>query len=97
MKAAQEAPKRPSLPGTIGTYEQLMQFNQHCAEALDLIEVFGKRRMIPRTEHRYYRALLQELRAAISQTVIEHIDQQELASAAQASKERLRIEKQRFK
>ena len=43
-------------------YDELMQFNQHCAAALDLIESFGQQRMIPSAESRYYRALLQELR-----------------------------------
>ena len=53
--------------------------------------------MILRNESRYYRSMLEELRASTSQTVIEHIDQQELSAAAQASKERLKLEKQLFK
>lgn len=81
----------------VEVYEQLTRFNQQCASALELVEAFGRRRMIPSTEHRYYRALLRELRAAISQTVIEHVDQQEMALAAKASRERLKLEKQMLK
>lgn len=78
----------------VEVYEQLMRLNRHCGGVLDLIEAFGRRRIIPRTEYRYYRTLLQELRAATSQSVIEYIDQQEPAVAAKASKERLKMEKQ---
>lgn len=97
MKAAKTSKDRPSQPGTVPIYEQLTEFNQHCAGALALIEQFGREQIIPKTEHRYYRALLQELRAAVSQNLIEHIDEKELAVAAKASKERLKIEKQMFK
>jgi len=97
MKAAKSAPSKPSQLDLMLAYEQLMQFNQHCVGALELIEAFGQKRLIPRTEYRYFRALLQELRASASQTVIEHIDQQEISSAAKAPKERFKIEKQLFK
>ena len=94
MKAAKESTLRnpAQLP-----YEQLMQFNQHCLAALDLIEAFAEQRMIPRNEGRYYRALLQELRASASQSLIEHLDEQEISIAAAASKDRLKLEKQMLK
>ena len=94
MKGAKESlDKDPQqLP-----YEQLMRFNQHSVAAIELIEEFTERRMITRVESRYYCAMLQELRACASQTVIEHIDQQELSIAARASKMRLKLEKQMLK
>ena len=78
-------------------YEQLMRFNQHCVAAIELIHEFTNRRMLARKEGRYYRAMLQEVRACVSQAVIEHIDQRELSIAAAASRERLNLEKQLLK
>jgi len=94
MKGAKESPDKDpqQLP-----YEQLMRFNQHCVAAVELIEEFMERRLIARAESRYYRAMLEELRACASQAVIEHIDQQELSKAAAASRERLKREKRLLK
>lgn len=61
--------KHPNKPPHLA-YEQLMQFNQHCVAALELIEAFTHQRMIPRTERRYYSAMLQELRASASQSIL---------------------------
>jgi hypothetical protein len=96
MKAAKQSPGRPAQSDLVHTYEQLMQFNQHCIDALGLIEAFGQQHLIPRTEHRYYCALLEELRASTSQSVMEYLDQQEISAAAAASRRRLKIEKQMF-
>lgn len=97
MKVAKQVPGKPAEPGLLGTYQQLVEFNQHCVAALDLIQAFGDKQMIQPTEYRYYRALLRELRAATSQSVMERLDEQEISIAAKASKERLKIEKQMFK
>ena len=92
-KPASDRLQRPTqLP-----YDELMQFNQHCLAALELIKVFAERKMIRGTESRYWCAMLQELRACASQTVIEYIDQQELSVAAAASRERLKLEKRLLK
>ncbi len=76
------------------TYQQLAQFNRHCADAQLLIEIFGKQQMIPQRECRYYSALLQELRALASQSVVEGIEQQEISRAASFGRLRSRLEKQ---
>ena len=97
MKAAQKpASDRLQRPTQL-SYDELMQFNQHCLAALELIKVFAERKMIRGTESRYWCAMLQELRACSSQTVIEYIDQQELSVAAAASRERLKLEKRLLK
>ena len=97
MKAASRSASdrqqsRAQLP-----YDELMLFNQHCLAALELIKVFAERKIVRHPESRYYCAMLQELRACASQTVIEYIDQQELSVAAAASRERLKLEKQLLK
>ena len=61
-KPASDRLQRPTqLP-----YDELTQFNQHCLAALELIKVFADRKMIRRTENRYWCAMLQELRACVS-------------------------------
>jgi len=97
MKGTQQSPGKPSQRGPMAAYEELMEFNQHCRGALDQIEGFGQRQMIPRAEYRYYRALLDELRASVSQSVMEVLDQQEITAAARASRERLHLEKRLLK
>jgi len=94
MKGTKESPdKYPhDLP-----YDELMRFHQHCVAAIELIDEFTERRILARKEGRYYRAMLQELRACVSQAVIEHIDQRELSIAAAAAKNRMNLEKQLLK
>lgn len=97
MKRAREVRDKISGTGPQLTYERLMQFNQHCSAALTLMELFGREEMIPRSESRYYRALLRELRASASQPVLEYLNDKEIAIAAAASRERLKVEKQLLK
>jgi hypothetical protein len=86
---------RKSLkPDLIKAYEQLSEFNQYCRGVLNLIDAFGHQQMIPRSEQQYYSALLREIRSSISQSAVEFMDQHEISEATDASRERLKLEKQ---
>ena len=97
MNADKKPASRVSLPDLVTTYDDLADFNRHCASASSLIEVIGRRGLIPKSDRIYYGALLEELRAALSQNVLERVSEAELAVASSASHKRLRLEKRMFK
>lgn len=92
-----KAPHKPSQSNVVEAYEQLSEFNRHCRGALELFDAFGSQQIIPRTEYRYYRALLEELRALVSQSATEFLSQHETSASAAVGRRRLRLEKQMLK
>ncbi|HWH60447.1 MAG TPA: hypothetical protein VN682_22665 [Terriglobales bacterium] len=89
MKRAKQS---SSKAVTTEVYEKLAEFNWHCSSALVLIDAFGRERVIPSKERRYYASLLREIQSSISQSVMEFLDQREILAAAEASRERQRLE-----
>lgn len=87
--------KQSAGKSPVGTYEQLADFNHNCQAALALIETLAGQRMLRQTEASYYRAVLRELRASISQSVMEFLDQQEISIAGAAYRKRTKLEKLR--
>lgn len=94
MKAAKLLQRNRSITHFGRTYEHLSEFNRHCGAALGLIELLGQERLVTRTEQRCYRALLAEIRALVSQTVMENLGVEETSAAAQSFRERQKLEKQ---
>ena len=74
-------------------YGHLMEFNEHCRGALKLLSVFAQQQIAPHTECVYYGALLEEVRAAISHSATESLEQRESSAAAAAERRRLRLER----
>lgn len=97
MKTNPPARSKPSEPELELTYEHLAQLNHHCLGALERIQMLGDNRLIPNTESKYYGAVLQELRASVSQIILEQLSERELSAASAASRARVKIEKRMFK
>lgn len=54
-------------------YAQLADFNEICVSAAERLEEFEEASMLPEVERAYYAAMLWELRAAVSQSVADHM------------------------
>jgi hypothetical protein len=86
--------RRLALGGDPVLYEQLRELNQHCETVLRTLEAC--RRVIPKSERKYCRLLIQEARALASQSIVEFLNEREIAIASDVSRQRTLLEKRLF-
>src|SRR5882757_4614871 len=86
---------RQSSSGTAvaSAYEDLFVFNLLAQRMDDCIHRLKTRQLLRKENARYYRLMLNEARAYVSQDVVERLSQLEIRHSAETSNERLLIEK----
>lgn len=77
----------------LSLYESLFHFNQYCEDAKRCMEIFRQANVVERTELDYFTAMLDELRSAVSQSIVEHLGTIEIESTAKHERRRLSLEK----
>jgi len=77
-------------------YVLLNAFNQSCVDAITIVEMLRRRNAIPKNEARYFRVILEETRACISQSTAEYLNSLETASAARAESLKKKLERRLF-
>lgn len=87
-------PKMRRQPTEI--YEQLHALHQHSTTVMSLLSILSRDGIVPCNEGSYYRAMLKEARASISQSVTEHMNSREILAAAKADRQRLKFERKLF-
>lgn len=92
VKSSTPHPNPSQIDTAPSAYAQLADFNEICVSAAERLEEFEAASMLSEAESAYYTAMLWELRAAVSQSVADHMSSLELETHARAEKRRIKLE-----
>jgi len=88
--------KNSRHPDEAFIYESLLLLNLHARAIGEIIIDLSAEGVVLKNEAAYFKSMLEEARASLSQNVVEAMDTREIKNAAGASKRRLGIEKKIF-